>query len=102
MSLQHSIAQTCVSKRSKWLGMPLYVQPHKVAGYAGTEKCSENQNYKVVCKVNSKVETIAYSRNLETATEVAKAVKVMKQLHKEEMKAKLAEQKAKLEKKFSK
>ena len=89
MSLEQSIAHIGVSNRSKHHGLPLYVHPFKVAGYS--ETATDNQNYRVMVKVNDKVETIAYSRSIETANEVAKAVKVMNKLHKAELKAKVAE-----------
>lgn len=94
MSLENSIGQLCVAKRSKFHDLPLYVYPHKAAGYEGTEKNTSNQNYKVAVKINKKVATIAYARSVETAHEVAKAVKVMQKLHKAELKAKSEEIKA--------
>lgn len=96
MSLQNTIGQLCVARRSKNHDLPLYVYQHKAGGYVGTENCTNNQNYKVMVKVNNKLETITYSGSIETANEVAKAVKVMQKLHKAELKAKLAQQKAML------
>jgi hypothetical protein len=91
MSLEQSISHLCVSNRSKHHGLPLYVHPHKAAGYIGTENATNNQNYRVVVKINKKVETITYARSIETANEVAKAVKVMQKLYKAELQAKSLE-----------
>ena len=87
MSLNRTISRLCISNRSKEENKQykLYVYPFKKAGYKGTEKSTSNQNYRVMVKINGSAKTLAYTKSIETANELAKAIRVTQKEFKNEL-----------------
>lgn len=86
MSVINSKGQLCVSRRSKNKDMKMYVYPFRKAGYKLTSTVGTgNDNYRVCVKVNGQVKTLAYTKTVETANEIAKALGKMQKLFKKEL-----------------
>ena len=84
MALNNTIGQLCVPRRRKeeTKDLRMYVYPFKKAGYTND---GINNNYRVAVRVNGSVKTLAYTKTVETANEIAKAVQVLQKEHKAEL-----------------